>query len=77
MPFVRDEPVSRPHVQPVDSTDADIHTLGAFIAAGQASDAEVAYYEAFSDPHARAMNRARRKANGQYLRRIRRRAHDK
>lgn len=37
--------------------------------------AEVCYYEAVSDPQARAMNRAQRSYAGQYERRLRRLAH--
>ncbi|TDB95664.1 hypothetical protein E1091_10005 [Micromonospora fluostatini] len=37
--------------------------------------AEVYYYEAVSDPGARAMNRAQRSYAGQYERRLRRLAH--
>lgn len=37
--------------------------------------AEVCYYEAVSDPQARAMNRAQRSYAGQYERRLRRPAH--
>lgn len=39
-----------------------------------ADPAEISYYEAFSDPQARLIDRQRRSAEGQYRRRLRRRA---
>jgi hypothetical protein len=63
-----EEDTARPHVSRVLSTETDRRALAASIDAGQVSDAEVEYYEAFSDPAARAMNRDRRRRHGQYLR---------
>ncbi|WP_173134907.1 hypothetical protein [Kibdelosporangium persicum] len=54
------------------SLDADRATLGALTDSGQASDAEISYYEAFVDPDARALDASRRRRSGQHLRRLRR-----
>lgn len=62
----------RAHVRRRGSIETDRRVLGELIASGNASDAEVSYYEAFSDPDARALDRDQRQRSGQYLRRLRR-----
>ncbi len=62
----------REHVVPVPSIEGDRAALARFIDAGEASEAEIEYYEAFSDPDARRLNEEQRRRAGQYLRRLRR-----
>jgi hypothetical protein len=63
----------RPHVRPVPSVEQGRRGLARLIDHGEASDAEITYYEWESDPDARALNQDRRRRAGQYLRRVRRR----
>lgn len=63
---------TRPHVVPEPSIELDREVLGFFIDNGEASEAEIEYYEAFSDPDLRKLEKERRRREGQYLRRLRR-----
>ena len=62
----------RSHIVPVPSFEEDRAALARIIDAGEASAAEIEYYEAFSDPSARRLNQEQRRRAGQYLRRLRR-----
>lgn len=62
----------RAHVRRRSSIETDRKALAELIDAGQASEAEEAYYEAFSDPDVRASEREQRRRSGRYLRRLRR-----
>ncbi|MET8370570.1 hypothetical protein ABZU42_12675 [Micromonospora profundi] len=61
----------RAHIRAAGSIERDREALARLVDDDQ-DPAEVGYYEAVSDPDARAMNRAQRSYAGQYERKLRR-----